>query len=334
MLHNRRQKIGGKVWRYRLVKNFHEIIENLSQNVISVIPTLEGAHLFTEDNSKPPVREEILENIDDMLSRDFKPFFVSPAHHFYNHIAGHAYSLPKTLRILLNQDEGADKGITELGREVIEKFLDNKVLIDIKHMSRKSRREYYRMLEDDKYRDIPIIASHCSVNGYHDVYSDEELNDEHGVFSGLDVNIFDNEIVIISRSGGIIGIQLDERRTASKKELDRVKKDMPEKEKLTILSGLVWNQVEHIAKVLDKAGEPAWDCQVIGSDFDGMVNPLDGFWTANEYRLLYDYLMDHAKTFMAKQGSKLKKPDNRIAAEEIIEKLFSKNANRFLEEHF
>jgi hypothetical protein len=39
-------------------------------------------------------------------------------------------------------------------------------------------------------------------------------------------------------------------------------------------SRLVWNQVRHIAEVLDKNGRKARNTAAIGSDFDGIVDPL------------------------------------------------------------
>ena len=269
-----------------------------------------------------------------MLSWQYPPFFVAPAHHFRNYIAGHAYSLPKVIRALLNQKEGVNTGITELGLEVIGKLLDHKILIDIKHMSRQSRRDYYQLLKSPAYRNIPILASHTSVNGYPDVYSDADLEEDHGVFFGLDINIFDNEILLIARSGGIIGIQLDERRIASRQELKKVKNDLPEEDKLRLLSGFVWNQVAYIAILLDSADLSAWDCETIGSDYDGMVDPLNGFWTAKEYKLLYDHLLIHARAYLAGPGQQFKLEENNISAEEILDKLFSKNALHFLENNF
>lgn len=333
-LHGKKQKIHGGVSKYRLVSNYDEILTNMGKDIISVIPSLEGAHVFTEDNTRAPEREQILGNIDKMLSWQYPPFFVAPAHHFRNYIAGHAYSLPKVIRALLNQKEGVNTGITELGLEVIGKLLDHKILIDIKHMSRQSRRDYYQLLKSPAYRNIPILASHTSVNGYPDVYSDADLEEDHGVFFGLDINIFDNEILLIARSGGIIGIQLDERRIASRQELKKVKNDLPEEDKLRLLSGFVWNQVAYIAILLDSADLSAWDCETIGSDYDGMVDPLNGFWTAKEYKLLYDHLLIHARAYLAGPGQQFKLEENNISAEEILDKLFSKNALHFLENNF
>lgn len=333
-LHNRPVKIGKEVWRYRLVKNFSEIQQNLSENIISIIPTIEGGHVFTENNSQPPQREEILGNIDIMLNWEYKPLFIAPAHHFYNHLVGHAYSLGDAIQKLLDQDEGVNTGITSLGMEVIKKLLDNSILIDIKHMSKKSRREYYDLLVTDPYKQTPIMVSHANVNGYPTVYTDEKQDEDNGLFSGVDVNIFDDEIILVAKSKGLIGIQLDERRIASKKELKKVKGNISEEEKLKLFSGFVWNQILHIAKVLDTVGENAWEHHTIGSDYDGIVDPMNGFWTAKEYNLLYDYLLKHAKEYTADPAQALILPANNIPAEEIIEKLFSKNALRFLERNF
>ena len=45
---------------------------------------------------------------------------------------------------------------------------------------------------------------------------------------------------------------------------------------------LVWNQVRHIAEVLNMKGKYAWGIQALGTDFDGLIDPINGYWTAKE----------------------------------------------------
>lgn len=97
-------------------------------------------------------------------------------------------------------------------------------------------------------------------------------------------------------------------------------------------SELLWNQIQHILEVLDKERLFAWDCMVIGSDFDGIIDPLNAFWTSEELPFLADFLERHAYNYMKDAGFKL--AANNIKADEIIERIMTLNGNNFLKTNF
>ena len=99
-------------------------------------------------------------------------------------------------------------------------------------------------------------------------------------------------------------------------------------------SKLLWNQIQHIAEILDREGLFAWDIQSIGSDFDGLINPLNGFWTTQQMSLLSTCLLKHAKKYMASPQSGNLNQNNRITPEEIIERFMHDNAFEFLRRNF
>ncbi|MBN1952521.1 MAG: membrane dipeptidase [Bacteroidales bacterium] len=335
-LHAKPIKIDGVLKEYRLVKSYTEIVANLSEseNIISVVPAIEGAHSFMEDNSHDPDPAMVLDTIDKMLDWEYKPLFISLTHHFYNYLCGHAYSLPKVLLNLLDQEDHVNTDFTELGNEVVRKLLANGILIDIKHMSRKSRRTYYAILEEEAYREIPVIVSHGSVNGHTTVYTDIVHEADNGLFYGSDINFYDDELVKVSKSKGLFGLQLDERRIASEKELDKISHRLPDEVRHERYAMLLWNQMLHIARTLDHVNENAWDCMCIGSDYDGIVNPMDGFWTVAEYELLFEYVLQHARNYLVTHPNSFDKPSNNLEAEEIIEKVTSGNVMQFLARHY
>lgn len=95
---------------------------------------------------------------------------------------------------------------------------------------------------------------------------------------------------------------------------------------------LVWNQIRHIAEVLDENERFGWSTAVVGSDFDGIIDPLNGYWTAEEFRSLDDYLLKHAYNYMVNAGKNLQLEANRnIDPEEIIDRFMYANAYEFLE---
>lgn len=335
-LHDKKVRIGFKKWKYKLVVNYREILQNLEsgERVISVIPSIEGAHAFMIDNRNEPDTDSVMNNIDQVLAWKYKPFFISPAHHFYNYMCGHAYSLSQGLRIILDQKTGVNTGITLLGWKIIEKLLANRVYIDIKHMSRQARREYYKLLSKPEYNHIPVIISHGAVNGRPTVQSNDDHDEENGKFFGSDINFYDDEIVNLAKSKGLFCIQLDEKRIVSKTERKKADDILLPAKKLEFRAGFVWNQVEHIACILDTAGTAAWDCVSIGSDNDGIIDPIEGFWTSGEIPKLRSYLFKHAKKFAESAPTRMKEKDNHISPERIIDKLFGENALEFLKKFY
>lgn len=332
--------INGRKLRYGLVRDAGEIEGNLNDNdieTVSVFFTVEGAHIFNSHANRRPEGFEILANVYKLKRLNYRPLYISMGHHFYNEMCGHARSLTGTLGKLLDQTYGVDTGITTLGFTVIDSLLDNssndRILIDVKHMSLQSRKQYYQFIKNKP--DVPIIVSHGAVNGLASFNDIASATREGNIFNQEDINFFDDEILKINDSHGIFGIQLDERRIADKKMIKKTFFNPCKRRMLFKKSGLIWNQVRHIAELLDKNGKNAWNLAVIGSDFDGIVDPLNGFWTAEDFPDIAENLLVHAKAYMHSEGKKLAVPENRHSEpEQIIKNLMSDNVMHFLKEHF
>ena len=339
------QKINGQECMYRIISSMDEIDEEPDPKlkVIYLILTIEGAHVFNSGlqmMGKTANEEEILKNLDKVKKWDKKLFFMGMAHHFYNEQCGHAESLGKLVGVACDQKEGINTGFTRIGMKVLKKLLDDsgngRVLIDLKHMSVQARKEYYNLLDTEYTSEIiPLIVSHGTVNG---LKSPDEMRIENqntrGRFQEKDINFFDDEIIRIARSRGLFAIQLDERRLASKSELKKTKRKISRTKMLFHKSKLVWNQIQHIAEVLNNNGEYAWEIQSLGSDHDGMVNPLNGFWTSEDIGLLASYLEKHAFNYLNSNESAELKNYNKISAGDIVERFLHDNAYEFLQRHF
>ncbi len=149
-----------------------------------------------------------------------------------------------------------------------------------------------------------------------------------------DINFYDSEIVRIAKSKGIFGLQLDERRIASKKALRSSRIYFPNKKRrYRNKAELIWNQIQHIAELLDKNNLFCWETVAVGSDFDGIVNPIKGLWTAENIADIKPYIIEKAQGFFKEHSSKLK-PQNQISASEIINRVLFTNANEFLKRNF
>ena len=178
---------------------------------------------------------------------------------------------------------------------------------------------------------IPIIVSHGAMNGLVDSMSRKRSSivGASDFYEG-DINFFDDEVVAIAKSGGVFGIQLDERRVAGKSRLKRSNLIFASRNKrLLAKSKLIWEQILYIARVLDNESLPAWDIQVLGSDFDGIIDPINLFWTAEDIDDLERCLITHVSEFMANE-SNVFKSFNRISVDEIVSKFIWRNAETFL----
>lgn len=346
-LDNFAQVIDGVTFTYRLVNSYSEISQNMStstsdRKIISLVPTIEGGHAFETGLHKDKdtaIEANVLANIDAVKNWEHQPFFLTLAHHFYNEICGHARSISIGL-IKKNQNRGLNTDITDLGFKVISKLLDNsqnkRILIDIKHMSTASRKTYYKLLETTyANEEIPIIVSHGAANGKRSIVEwDISDGKQSKYFRQDDINFYDSEILRIAKSKGIFGLQLDERRIANKKAIASSRIYWPSKKRrYRNKSDLVWRQIRHIAELLDTNGLFCWETIAIGSDFDGIVNPIKGLWTAENLEDIKPYLIEKAEGYLKKYKSNLQ-VQNQISANEIIDRLLFINANEFLKQNF
>ncbi len=380
---------------YQVVNNFTEYQDVINQDKLAFILSVEGSNAFLDESKKfdqyvideqagniQHIKNEYINNITDFKQDNNPPFIVTLAHHQYNFLTGHAPSFVKFAEKVLNQ-EGETKddqgntvsyfelGIKAMGMEMIELLLDHnkgrRVLIDTKHLSAQARVDYHQFVKQRRAAGdhIPIIQTHTGVSGRPKladaVGNNIELSknqQEHSEFFTVSINLFDDEIIDIVESDGLMGIMLDEKRILGNKipkpterlalELDperddprarepqqrfeynkkRFKKDLSKlvhhrcklaeeklkanpnhkkikriKHRIDIYDGRVkfrrfklmhcflsifMNQVLYIVKVSENSGKPelkngkAWDHICIGSDYEGVINPLDIFYYASD----------------------------------------------------
>ena len=344
-LNGHKVKVNGNWYKYKIVSGFDEINNQLDSGIktIFVILTIEGTNVFNSGLQmigKTVNPTEVLANIDKVKQWDNKLFFIGMTHHFNNEMVGHAPSLHGIAKVMCDQSDGINEGFNNLGWQVLKKLLDNtngrRILIDLKHMSIKARDEYYNFLEDEYTNEIiPLLVSHGAVNGlrsHNERVQDDFFN--HNKFQTDEINFYDDELVRIAKSDGLFGIQFDERRVGSKSELKKTGPNLSRRKMLFHKSKLIWNQIQHIAEVLNRNNQYAWGIQCIGSDYDGMVNPLNGFWTAEEMPLFDSYLEKHAYNFIASSQSDDLKNYNKIKAADIVEQFMHSNAYEFLKRNF
>ncbi len=345
-LNSKEYRVNGQKYRYKIISSFNEIEDNQDDKTgtIYVILTIEGTHVFNAGLTlmdKKADENEVLANIEKVKNWNHRLFFIGLTHHFDNEMIGHAPSLSGIVTKLCDQTTGMyQKGFNEIGKKILDKLLDNsngkRVLIDLKHLSSAARSELYRIL-DTKYSNdhIPLIVSHGAVNAWPLLPAKkEERGQEDELFQQKEINFYDDELVRIAQSGGLFGIQFDERRLGSDKEIKKSRRSWNRRKMLFKQSKLVWNQIEHIAEVLNKKNMFAWGIQCIGSDYDGIVNSLNGFWTAEEMPLFESYLEKHAFNYLNSTKASVLNNINKISSDKIVERFMHNNAFEFLKNNF
>jgi microsomal dipeptidase-like Zn-dependent dipeptidase len=344
-LHDTYVNINNTLYRYKLVHAFQEVIDHQKQHpddaqTIFIIISIEGLHVLMGDIDQAPEEQIILSNLMKIKNWEYAPFFITVAHHFDNKICGHAKSLYGQVAKHTDQREGQNKNINPIGLKVIEQLLDptigRRIYVDVKHMSIKSRLQYYDLLET-KYKSetIPIIVSHGALMGRTRNGKLNTISPDLGkTFFARDINFYDEEILAIARSGGVFGLQLDERRLASPEKMKSLKNPIFLHKIRHVRAELLWNQIQYIAELLNKNRLPAWDIMAIGSDFDGIINPINGFLTAEELNTLMEFIERYAYNYMNDRGKKELSRRNQIKAAEIVQRIFSTNATHFLTRWF
>lgn len=330
---------------YKMVRSFSEIEDHFSEevtpdNTIFVIPSIEGMHSL-HSNIDVINEQEVLNNLAKVKSWQHPPFYVSMAHHFYNHFCGHAKSLTDVVGKVTDQSQGLGEGITSLGKKVIQKLLhqdahERRIIIDIKHMSTLARTEYFELLRTEYAEQrIPIMVSHGAANGMRSAMMPvQDLKDTAYKLNASEINFYDEEIVEVVKSGGIFCLQLDERRIASEATLKATKNAIPINRIRHYRAELFWNQIQHIAELLNSKNLFAWDNIAIGSDFDGIVNPLNGYLTAESYQQLLEFTERYAHNYMNGRGKEVLQPYNQIDPSQLVNRIFTDNGLSFLRKWF
>ena len=326
-------QIENTLFSWELIKNWSEAETCFNKGQIAVVFTIEGAHVFNtglEIYGKKICEAEVMKNVEVVKNWRYKPFFITFAHNFNNQLCGHAKSL-EPLGNLVDQKENLNGNFSPLGMKVIHKLLEKndgrRILIDIKHMSVASRKEYYSILHTEYCNEeIPIICSHGAVNGLS--FSGTQTST---LFNNSDLNLFDEEIIEIVKTGGLLAIQFDVRILGGKNSIKSFFRKKRIETKHAAL--LIWNQLKYIAEISDTMGYFGWGNTCIGSDFDGTINPPAGLTTVKDYPLLGNELLLLANNYL-KQRKLYLKENREITPEELVQNFAILNTLSVLKKHY
>lgn len=212
-----------------IINNRTDFDEQKAQTVFAFL-IVEGLHCFFNDPKSPIAKQEFDENFEKFTA-SHKVVAMNLCHLQQNPFCNHAHGI-QFFRNELFYPTGS--GLTIWGREMVEKLRSKKILIDVKHMSLRSRWQLYQMLKDGETdtHTQPIVCTHAGVTGlsvnervkylfqrpidrgvvYEVSYlkpRSKLLQDTY--FNCSSINLYDEDIEAILLSGGMIGLSFDQR---------------------------------------------------------------------------------------------------------------------------
>ncbi len=336
----RQAEIGGVVNKWRPVESAADLQKGMNErNQILACFSIEGAHVFNTGlgpYGKVAREREVLENVRKVKNWKYPPVYITFAHNFFNDLCGHARSL-EPIEKFVDQSHGLDTGFTSLGYRVLDELLSKEngrpILIDLKHMSLRSRKDYFEyQTRDNPDNLLPTIVSHGAVNGMKWESGKDQANSKD--FYRSDINFYDEEIEFIGLSGGLFAVQFDARRIASFDLVKKGRKDLFGQDDMERAVSAIWLQLKHIAIVLDQKGLFSWGFTCIGSDYDGTIDPLPGVWTAAQFPGLSEGIQKKAEEFLNGPNPMTHKQNKSISSKEVADRFFYQNAVEFLQRYY
>ncbi len=218
------------------------IFDPQTGDVPQLVFSLEGLHCLrsnlNETNSER-VTADILANLDKLRAKDIRIIFINPVHIDDSNelFANQAYAVDAFRIGGFDERHLRPKGngLTEVGKRMIRELQSREILVDVKHMGWIARRQLYAFRKAENST-TPLVCSHAGFTGcwfdnpagkFSDyIIAPPDTEGPHGIrlnkanpyltdnsigFNVSTINLFNEDIVAIFRSDGLIGISLDQR---------------------------------------------------------------------------------------------------------------------------
>lgn len=216
--------------KFKIVSTTADFDEADSNTVFGAI-IVEGLHCFFNDPNALDAKEKFLSNFNS-FTNDNTVVAINVCHMQQNPFCNHAHGIQFINPAYFYPTR---TGITPWGKEVIQLMIDKNILVDIKHMSLKTRWQLYswfKNVNDETKFNQPIICTHAGTTGlsitdrakfllnkpadkglvYEVAYlKPRSKHDTECYHNCSSINLYDEDIVNIFLSGGIIGLSFDQR---------------------------------------------------------------------------------------------------------------------------
>jgi microsomal dipeptidase-like Zn-dependent dipeptidase len=234
----------GRLRKVKILTNMKDYDE-YDFDTLHVVFHVEGSHMFYTDKNQCSDLATMLSNVDRYL-KDRLLLYVTITHLTPNAFCNHAYGNKFLAKGKLLP---CGRGLRPFGEALVEKIYTNNVLVDLKHMSWVARKELYEFRYRRGWQNIPLIASHAGLTGFSVKERFNYIKPVAGLKLGKDIvkvrytevpglisgthfnpnsiNLYEDDIVEILKSKGLMGISFDNRilGAADPTELEFVSKE-------------------------------------------------------------------------------------------------------------
>jgi len=367
-----------------------------STDTIYVVFSVEGCHTLSTSASLTSIsKDDVIQNLDDLASK-FPVLAINLTHMEQSPLCNHAYGMQFITNDVFKP---TGKGLSINGAAIVKHCYEKKIMVDVKHMSLTARQQLYNMRRSAEFLPInqPLICTHAGFAGISmadipDYIYDKRTMSSKGCcllylgkpwlncsrprpsFNPSSINLFDEDIIEISKSGGMIGLSMDKRilgyadpegtQLANQDTYPLETEYISLKEQTLYFSkdtyGEAFNNetcienteveeagpvnprlgeyhlkhfmahVIHLIKVAQKAGldvNQVLTQVCIGSDFDGVINPIWICDTTDELVYFREKFEKSFVAFAADCGTALPAGFNILT---FSEQLFYKNGKEFV----
>jgi microsomal dipeptidase-like Zn-dependent dipeptidase len=216
---------------FKLINTIDDYRPDLEPNTIFCLLIIEGLHCLTNNPTPANAKTQVIQNLD-ILAQRCRLFAVNITHLQQMPFATHASGMQFLKDNLFYPKEN---GLTAIGKDIIKELYKRKVLVDVKHLGVAARFNLYEL------RDAlllsgktipPIICTHAGIAGVSNKNKFKYIKQRpilvdnkvwkiqyfkklgvipFSAFNHSSINLFDEDIVAILGSKGLIGISLDQR---------------------------------------------------------------------------------------------------------------------------
>ena len=165
---------------------------------------------------------------------------------------------------------------------------------------------------------------------------DDYFDQKSGKFNAWNINMCDEDIEMIVKTRGIFGISFDQR------ILGITQKDLKDPESNRNGIQLIWENIEGIVlsayenpRLNDAQKPQIWKSLTLGTDFEGLIDPVNAYPTALEYGKFAEDLVEVIDQARRNPGAKhLAHINSREDAERLVDDFCYNNAEAFVIENF
>jgi microsomal dipeptidase-like Zn-dependent dipeptidase len=202
-------------------------------DTLFVVFTVEGAHTLSDTFDRNKITAaNVLQNLDELRTK-YPVISLNLTHLEQYPFCNHAYGI---LFVTSEDFKPTGNRISAEGATLIKECYKRKIMVDIKHMSLASRRyliEQLRVQDDFKPINQPLVCTHAGFTGlsYKDIPDylnfQSQKNKPYAsllwgkpklynsttaiAFNPSSINLYDEDILAVLQSGGMIGLSLDKR---------------------------------------------------------------------------------------------------------------------------